>query len=146
MRISSARRRSTLLAAALAISAGAFTLSACDDDNNGPSGNGAVAVNINPSTLNITPGSTGSATYTITRTAPFTTAVDLTTAGEPTGMEITLNPAVVDAGETTGTIDVVVAANATPGTYPITLSAAGTGITTRTTTLTVVVGVVPAAR
>jgi uncharacterized membrane protein len=135
-----------MLAAALAISAGAFTLSACSDDDNGPSGNGAVALTLNPSTLNITPGSTGSATYTITRTAPFTTAVTLTTAGEPTGMDITVTPSVVDPGETTGSIDVVVAADATPGTYPISVSAAGSGITTRTSTLNVVVGVVPAAR
>ena len=146
MRNSLARRRSTLLVAALAISAGAFTLSACSDDDNGPSGNGAVAIAVDPTTLNITPGSTGTATYTITRTSPFTGAVTLTSTGQPTASAVTFTPNVVPVGSTTGTIEVVLTAEAIPGTYPVVISAAGSGITTKTTTLNVVVGEVPAAR
>lgn len=139
-----ARRRSFLLAAALASSAAAFTLSACSDDDNGPTG--ALGIAVAPTTLNITPGSTGSATYTVTRTSPFTGEVTLTATGQPTASDVNFNPAVVPVGTTTGTIDVVVAADATPGSYPVVISAAGTGVTTKTTTLTVVVENVPAAR
>ena len=137
------RGRSFLLAAALLTSAAAFTLSACSDDDNGP-GTGAVAIAVAPTTLNIIAGSTGSTAYTITRTSPFTGAVTLSAAGQPTASEVNFTPGVADAGVTTGTVDVVVAADATPGTYPVTISAAGTGVTTRSTTLTVVVTEVPA--
>ena len=138
-----ARRRTLALVAMLAIAGGAVTLSACDDDN-GPSSNGSIAIAVDPASLDISPGNTGTSDFTVTRTAPFTTGVTLAASGAPASFDITLTPSLLAAGETTGTITVLVGAEATPGNYPITLTATGNGITAVSTTLTVIVTEVPA--
>ena len=99
---------------------------------------------MDPASLDISPGNTGTSDFTVTRTAPFTTGVTLAASGAPASFDITLTPSLLAAGETTGTITVLVGAEATPGNYPITLTATGNGITAVSTTLTVVVTEVPA--
>jgi len=134
-----ARRRTLALLAMLATAAGAVTLSACGDDDNGPSGNGSLAIALAPASLDIPAGTSGTTDFTVTRTSPFTSAVTLAASGAPASFDITLTPAILAAGETTGTVTVTVAGGATPGSYPVTISAGGTGVTTVSTTLTVTV-------
>ena len=139
------RSRRFLLAAALVTCAGAVTLSACsDDDNNAPSG--SVSVAVVPTDLTITPGSSGTADIGITRAGSFTGPVTLSASGQPATVEVSFDPGQLDANTTGSTATIVVGVGTTPGTYPLTISAAGTGITTNTTTLTLVVGAVPASR
>lgn len=138
-----ARSRRFLLVAALATCAGAVTLSACgDDDNNGP--NGSLAVAVVPTQLTITPGSTGTADIGITRSGTFTGPVTLAASGQPATVDVSLEPGLLDANTTSSVATVSVGPGTTAGTYPVTISAAGNGITTVSTTLNLVVGEVPA--
>jgi len=140
-----ARSRRFLLVAALATCAGAVTISACsDDDNNGPSG--SVSVAVVPTELTITPGSSGTAEIGITRGGSFTGPVTVAASGQPATVEITFDPGPLDANTTASTATIVVGVGTTPGLYPVTISAAGNGITTKTTTLALTVGETPAAR
>lgn len=96
-------------------------------------------VAVAPATVSVAAGgAAGASTVTITRTGGFTGGVTLTTSGAPAGLTVTPPAAAV----TGGTADLAIAATAAvaPGTYPVTVSAAGAGITgARTATLNVTV-------
>lgn len=147
MSIKSARRRSIVLLAGLAICSGAAVLSACSDDDNGPSSNGSVAIALAPTTIDVPAGASGTTSFTITRTAPFTAAVTIAASGQPAGFVVTIDPGLVAAGATTGAIEVSVPEGTANGNYPITISASGNAISSVSTTLTVaVVDAPPAVR
>ena len=136
-----ARRRSMMLAAAIAISAGAFTLSACGDDGNDTTGDIDIAVA--PTTITIVQGGSAAATVTIDRSGTFAGGVALTATGQPSSVDAVFAPAALGAGESTAAITVSAAADAVPGTYPLTLTASGSGVSDDTATLTVVVTAAP---
>jgi uncharacterized membrane protein len=61
----------------------------------------------------------------ISRTAPFTGAVSLTSVNTPAGFTVTFNPQSVTGTQSTATI--VAASTLAPGTYQITIQGSGTG-------------------
>jgi hypothetical protein len=83
-------------------------------------------------------------TATVTRTNGFAGALTLSHSGAPTGVTVTYAPNPVAAASTTSTVTFAVAASTAPGTYPIVISAAGTGITSPTATYTLTVTAPPA--
>lgn len=68
----------------------------------------------------------------ITRTGDFTGDVTLTAEGLPTGVTATFAPATIASGSRISTLTLTTAANATAGVTPITIRAAGTGVTAQT--------------
>jgi hypothetical protein len=99
---------------------------------------GNFTLALNPTTLSVQQGATGTTTVTITRTNGFAGAVNLTATGLPNGVTAAFNP----AGPTgnTSTLTLTAAANATVG-GPTTVTVRGnaTGITEQTATLALTV-------
>lgn len=131
------RPRRSLVLSALAILAGAFTISACGSDPVPDAG--TVAVAVAPASINVAQGGTGNAGVTITRGGAFTGPVTLTQTGAPAGVTVAFAPAVVPSGTTASTANVTVGAAVAAGTYPIVIRAAGDNISAATTPLSLVV-------
>ena len=141
-------RRFTYAAAAL------LTFAACGDEDGppyggiptgpgNPGGAGAIAIAVASSPVTITQGQTGTAAITLTRTAPFTAAAELTLEGAPTGVTGAFAPASVAAGTTTSTLTLTAATTATAGTYAATIRARGAGVSDATVPLSIVVTAAP---
>ncbi len=103
-----------------------------DDGPSGPTGN--IQVSINPATLTVQQGGTGSVTATLTRGGGFDGAVTLAITGLPAGVTTTINPAQLTGATTSATVDVAVAASVAPGTYTATVNATAQGIGSASTT------------
>lgn len=103
----------------------------------------AIALAVSPDALSVAQGATGTSTATITRSGGFAGAVDLSVAGAPTGMTVTIDPPSVPGNATTATISVSPDATVTPGDYTLTIQGTGTGVTAQSTTLAVTVTGVP---
>jgi hypothetical protein len=116
----------------------ALFAAACGDD--GPTEIvGAVAVAVAPATINVAPGGSGTSAVSITRTDPFAGDVSLSASGAPSGVTISFDPATVAAGDVSSTVTAAAGASVDAGSYPITISADGSGVEAATTTLTLVV-------
>ena len=99
-----------------------------------------LTVSVAPTATSIVAGASGSATATIVRGGGFTDAVALTATGAPPGMTVTFTPASVAAGSTTSAIAIAVGSGVPANiTYPITINAAGTGVTATPVALNVTV-------
>jgi hypothetical protein len=94
-------------------------------------------LSVNPASLSIQQGASGTATVGLARTGGFTGAVNLTASGAPGGMTVSFNPASVTADQSTVTVSTTSAV--APGTYALTIQGAATGQPNRTATLTVTV-------
>ena len=82
-----------------------------------------------PTALLVTPGGTGSATATTTVGGGFSSAVTLSVAGLPSGVTLLLTPESIAApGGGSATMTLTAAANASSGTYPVTVIATGGGV------------------
>jgi len=93
---------------------------------------------VTPAALGVTVGQSGQAAVAITRTGNFTGDVSFTVLGAPAGVAATVTPSPT-AGNS-ATLNVATTGAATPGTYPLTISATGTDITgTRTANATLTV-------
>ena len=94
--------------------------------------NGSVPnflVTASPSVLTIAPGNQGTSTITTTVIGGFNNAISLSATGAPSGTTVTLNPTTIPApGAGTAVMTIFVGATTSPGTYPITVTAAGGGI------------------
>jgi hypothetical protein len=97
----------------------------------------SFSLTLSPASLTIAQGANNTTTATIARAGGFTGAVGITFAGAPTGVTVAANPTSVTAA--TSTITVTVGAATTPGNYPITVTGAGTGVTSQNATLTLTV-------
>lgn len=141
----SARRRSLLLLAALVACTGAVTLSACDD-NDGVSGD--IAIEFTPTSLDIIQGGSGTTDLTLERGGDFTGDVEVEVSGEPAGMDVDLVPGFFEGPGVSEIAVTVSAAEDTPvGTYTLTFTAEGDGVSDDSATLTVeVVAPPPVAR
>ena len=80
---------------------------------------------------------------TVARVGGFTGDLALSQTGAPAGVTVTYAPSPIAGSATTSTISIRSSATAAPGTYPIVISAAGTGITAPTATYTLIVVAVP---
>lgn len=105
-----------------------------------------IGVSAAATTLNVTQGTAGNVGITVSRSNGFADAITLAASGAPNGVTATFAPATVAAGATTSTLAFAVPANATPGSYPVTITASGTGVANASTlvTLTITAAATPA--
>ena len=106
----------------------------------------AITVAAASTALSVTQGTSGNVGVTITRVNGFAEAVSLSTSALPNGVTATFAPASLAAGATSSTLVFAVTSAAAAGSYPITITAAGNGVASVTTsvTLTVVAAATPA--
>jgi uncharacterized membrane protein len=98
---------------------------------------GTFTISAAPTALTIAPGANLSSTITIARTN-LTSDVVLSLVTPPTGITGTFTPATLTGTTLTSALQINVAANVAPGTYPITVRGVG-GSVTQTTTVNVTV-------
>ena len=129
----------------LATCAAAVLIPACSNGDLPDPGNGdlpdpgTLAVAVTPTSMNVAQGRIGSATLSVTRGGAFTGVVALSASGAPAGVSLAFNPATVAAGSTSSTVQATISSSLATGSYPVTITAAGTGVNTATATLTVMV-------
>ncbi len=98
----------------------------------------AIAVAVGAPTATAVQGAAANVPVTVTRTNGYADAVALS-ATTPAGVTATFAPASIAAGSTTSTLVLAVSSTTAPGTYPITVTAAGTGVSNATTTVSLTV-------
>jgi subtilase family serine protease len=97
---------------------------------------GAFTISVSPTSGSLRQGQSGTASVTTAVSGGFDSAIALSATGEPTGVTITFTPASIAApGSGTSSTLLTVSRTAKTGTYPITITGTGGGIT-HTTTLT----------
>jgi subtilase family serine protease len=97
---------------------------------------GAFTISVSPTSGSLRQGQSGTATVTTAVSGGFDSAIALSATGEPTGVTITFTPSSIAApGSGTSSMLLTVSRTAKTGTYPITITGTGGGIT-HTTTLT----------
>jgi subtilase family serine protease len=97
---------------------------------------GAFTISVSPSSGYLRQGQSGYAVVTTAVSGGFNSAIALSATGEPSGVTISVSPASIAApGSGTSDMNLTVARNAPTGTYPITITGTGGGIT-HTTVLT----------
>ncbi len=136
-------RRARTVAVALA----GMWIAACgggDGDNGtGPTPDVTVTISVGGLTGTVTPGgSAATMPITITKPASFTGSVTLT-ATAPSGLTAFLAPSVLSGAASTSTLTITASPTLTPGTYNVTVTASGTGVTTSSIVATVVVNAPP---
>ena len=96
-------------------------------------------VAVQPSTLTINPGQSGSATVTTTVKNGYDHSLQLSVLKIPAGVSVSLTPAVIPApGAGTSNAKITVSSSAVPGTYSLRVKASD-GTTSRSVTLTLTV-------
>ena len=97
---------------------------------------GAFTISVSPTSGSLRQGQSGTASVTTAVSGGFDSAIALSATGEPTGVTFTFTPASIAApGSGTSSMLLTVSRTAKTGTYPITITGTGGGIT-HTTTLT----------
>lgn len=117
--------------------AGLLLVIACGDDQ--APGSPSLGLGVDPGSVNVEVGASGSATATLSRSGGFRGTVSLAAQGAPDGMTVGFNPATVPAAETASTVEIVAAITVAPGTYPLTITATAPGVPDASDELTVVV-------
>lgn len=117
-------------------------VSACggdDGDPTDPGGGGgtpSISISLAGTSINIAAGESGQVTVNVTRSGGFSGAVALT-ADAPTG--VTVTPATIAAGATSGTITFQVGASVAAGTLQATVRASGQGVEEVTSSVSLVI-------
>ena len=103
----------------------------------------AFTLAASPTSVSVVQGKSGSSTVTTTVSGGFSSAVALSASGQPTGVTVGFSPASIAApGSGTSSATFTVASTTVAGTYPITITGTGGGIThTATVSLTVTAAV-----
>jgi len=97
---------------------------------------GSFTVSVSPSSGYLRQGQSGYAVVTTSVSGGFDSAVALLATGQPSGVTVSFSPASIAApGSGTSDMDITVSRTASTGTYPITITATGGGVT-QTTILT----------
>jgi subtilase family serine protease len=95
---------------------------------------GAFTVSVSPSAGYLDQGQSGYAVVTTKVSGGFDSAVALSATGQPSGVTVSFSPASIAApGSGKSDMDITVARSAATGTYPITITATGGGVTHTTT-------------
>jgi subtilase family serine protease len=90
----------------------------------------AFTLAASPTSVSVTQGKSGTSTITTTVSGGFSSAVALTASGQPVGVTATFNPTSLAApGSGTSVLTLAVATTVAAGTYPITVTGTGGGIT-----------------
>jgi subtilase family serine protease len=93
---------------------------------------GSFTISVSPSSGYLFTGQSGYATVTVTATGGFDSAVALSATGVPSGVTSSFSPASI-TGSGTAHFNLSVSRNAASGTYPITITGTGGGVTESTT-------------
>jgi subtilase family serine protease len=97
---------------------------------------GAFTISVSPTSGSLRQGQSGTATVTTAVSGGFDSAITLSATGEPTGVTISFSPSSIAApGSGKSSMLLIVSRTAPTGTYPITITGTGGGVT-HTTTLT----------
>src|SRR5277367_3602470 len=100
---------------------------------------GGFSISVSPTSGSLRQGQSGDVTVTTTVTGSFSSAVALTATGQPSGVTVSFSPKSIAApGSGTSEMQLTVSRTAKTGSYPITITGTGGGVTHTTTfTLTV---------
>ena len=97
---------------------------------------GSFTISVSPSSGYLLRGQSGYATVTTATSGSFNAAISLSATGVPSGVTYSFSPASIAApGSGTAHFNLTVSRSAKTGTYPITITGTGGGVT-KTTTLT----------
>ena len=96
---------------------------------------------INPPSINIQQGDSGTASITVNPIGGFSQTVTLSVQSKPSGFTVTIDPLSITPGST-ATITISIASSVSPGTYSVVIRGSGGGKTT-TASLSVTVTQVP---
>ncbi len=95
-----------------------------------------------PGTQTVTAGSSTTFSVTLTPSGGFSSSVGLSVSGLPTGANGSFNPTSVSSTTPGSTLTITTASTVTPGTYPLTITGTGGGLT-RTTGVSLTVNSAP---
>jgi subtilase family serine protease len=99
-------------------------------------GSGTFTISVSPTSGSLRQGQSGTAVVSTAVSGGFDSAIALSATGEPTGVSISFSPASIAApGSGSSNMLLTVSRTARVGTYPITITGTGGGVT-HTTTLT----------
>jgi subtilase family serine protease len=105
----------------------------------------SFTISASPSTISVVQGFNGSSTITTTVSGGFNSSIGLSASGQPSGVTVAFNPTSIGApGSGTSTATFTVGSTVTPGTYPITITGTGGGLTPTTTVSLTVLSSAPA--
>jgi kumamolisin len=100
------------------------------------------SISASPSSVSVVQGNTGTSSIATTALNGFSSAINLTYSGQPTGVTVTFgtNP-IASPGTGSSSVSFIVATTQTPGTYPITITGtdANTGTIINSTTVSLTV-------
>lgn len=129
------------LAALLGMTAACGSGTTVGGPTGNPDGNASIGLTLSPAATTIRQGSTTSLTGTVTRSGGFTGVVDLTLSGAPSGVSFSVGSMSNSGTSSTSTVTIVVDASTSIGTYPLTITAAGTDVTSVSAAYTLTVAV-----
>jgi len=103
------------------------------------------SLSANPTSVTVQQGSSGMSVITAAISGGFDSAIAMSASGQPTGVTATFSPSTIAApGSGSSTLTLAVASSVAVGTYPITVSGVGGGLTeTTVVALTVSAGSTP---
>ena len=116
---------------------------ACGDDDGASGPAGSIQLAVNPMTLTLPQGGSGSVAVALTRGGGFSGAVTVVAAGLPAGVVVTLTPGTLSGSTTSATADVTVATTVAPGNHNVAITASAAGVTQATTTFQLIVTPAP---
>ena len=94
----------------------------------------AFTLSASPSSVSVTAGNSGTSSVSTSVSGGFNSSISLSASGVPSGVSVSFNPASIAApGSGSSSVTFNVAAGTTAGTYPITITATGGGLTQTTT-------------
>lgn len=106
-------------------------------DGGGTEPTGSIQVAVNPTSLTLPQGGTGTVNLVLTRGGGFSANVDVTVTGLPAGITASVVPAQLTGTTTSAVVTVTVAASVAVGSYTATVQASATGVGSVTTQYTV---------
>ena len=103
---------------------------ACSGDNGTGPGSKVPAIHlvVNPATVLVQQGSSGSMTVSLTRVGGFSGVVTLAVTGLPTGITASIAPAELSNATATATVNLIVAGTMAAGPYTATVTATSAGV------------------
>lgn len=116
----------------------------CDDESITASFGRSIGISLDAATLTVEQGNSGSVVVTVSRRGGYVGAVALAIAGLPDGVTAAFEPPSV-SGATTSTLTIAAAADAVEGTYPLTVTASGAGVASRSVSLALTIAAPPAS-
>lgn len=100
------------------------------------------ALEVSPATVTVKQGASATVTVNVKRNETMKDAVDLSVAGAPTGVKVTVDPAKVPADKASATLKIEVPATVEAKDYTLTITGKAAGIADKTATLKLTVQLV----